>query len=219
MPDPLHLRPDIHAVALDKDVVFLDESADRYIFLPGGADLVNLREDGGVLAANADAAELLLTAGFVRRGAAPPDRPSLPALPTRPLPPSGGPSSVTLRECARLAGAMLDLWLHYRGRPLAHILDFVRQRRPMACSDATPAEVQRLAALFERAAIWLPAPRKCLVRSFLLMRFLQRSGCDAQWVLGVRLSPFAAHCWVQSHDVVLDEVPERLLRYRPICVV
>ena len=81
------------------------------------------------------------------------------------------------------------------------------------------AETLRLARVFQRVAVWLPMPRKCLVRSFVLLRFLQRSGLNARWVFGVRTWPFAAHCWLQLEDTVLDDLVERLAAYEPILAV
>ena len=55
--------------------------------------------------------------------------------------------------------------------------------------------------------------------SCVLLRFLQRSGLDARWVFVVRTWPFAAHCWLQLEDTVLDDMVERLAAYEPILAV
>ena len=57
------------------------------------------------------------------------------------------------------------------------------------------------------------------MRSFVLLRFLQRSGGKATWVFGVRTWPFGAHCWLQLGDVALDDDPARLVGYAPILAV
>jgi hypothetical protein len=67
--------------------------------------------------------------------------------------------------------------------------------------------------------VWAPAPRQCLVRSFMLMRFLTRAGADARLVFGVRTWPFGAHCWVQAGDQVLDDYADRLVGYSPIMAI
>jgi hypothetical protein len=78
------------------------------------------------------------------------------------------------------------------------------------------AETLRLARVFHRLAPWLPIPDKCLSRSFVLLRLLQRSGVGARWMFGVRTWPFAAHCWLQQDAVALDDAADRLAGFRPI---
>jgi hypothetical protein len=76
-----------------------------------------------------------------------------------------------------------------------------------------------LVAAFHRWACWTPAPAKCLIRSFMLLRLLRRHGFDARWVFAVRTWPFEAHCWLQAGPVVLDDAVERLTAYHPILAV
>jgi len=125
---------------------------------------------------------------------------------------------MTRRDSWRLAGAVWDAAWRYHRRPLAEIVAFARQpARPM--TGAESEEVVRLAQLYRAAVAWLPLPRKCLIRSFVLLRFLQRSGLGADWVFGVRTWPFSAHCWLQLGDMALDDHAERLVGYEPIFVV
>ncbi|HEY3949843.1 lasso peptide biosynthesis B2 protein [Phenylobacterium sp.] len=215
---PLHLRPDVHAVQVEADVVLLDIAADRYLCLPGAGGLLTVGPGRAIEAHEPAAAEGLVGAGLAGLGAVMPDRPCPPPSPARSALDGHAAEPLTFPEVGALLGAWLDLLRHYRGRTFAQIVVYIaRGHRPSSAERRAAA--LRLAAKFERAAIWLPAPRKCLVRSFLLLRFLQRRGADAQWVLGVRTWPFAAHCWAQVGDVALDDVPERLVGYRPICVV
>ena len=109
-----------------------------------------------------------------------------------------------------------DLLAGYVGRPLATITGYtVRRRRPY---EGRERDVVRLAAIFQKLSPWLPMTGKCLVRSFVLRRFLQRSGVDADWVFGVRTWPFSAHCWLQLGDRALDDHAERLDASTPILV-
>ena len=79
--------------------------------------------------------------------------------------------------------------------------------------------MRRLVAGFHRWAYWTPAPAKCLIRSFMLLRLLRRHGLDARWVFAVRTWPFEAHCWLQAGATVLDDAGDRLVAYHPILVV
>lgn len=213
-PQPLALRPDVHAALVGDDVVLLDVAADDYLCLPGLAAAWGdgVAPDGEI--AEADLARRLAAAGLAgagttsRRVRAPLKPPTVSACdhPSRPLSPF---------EIAALAAVMGDVLIDYRGRSLAHILRCAR-RRPGA--GASRAEILRLSAAFARAVVWLPLPAKCLVRSFALLRFLQRCGQDAAWCFGVRTWPFAAHCWLQFEEVALDDHADSLRAYTPIHV-
>lgn len=213
----LALAPHIHLAALGDDVVLLDTAADAYLCIPGGlAQLRPSPDRGSVSPLDQDLVAGLLEAGFVAAGIAPTERPWLP----RPSRDIGEAAAEPLSACDawRLAGALWDLLWRYRGRRLGDILAFVAAgpRRPARTSET---DILRLARRFQTAVVWLPMPRKCLVRSFVLLRFLQRSGLDARWVFGVRTWPFAAHCWLQLGDMVLDDAAERLVAYEPILAV
>lgn len=213
-PMSITLRPDVHAALVDDDVVVLDVGGDDYLCLPGlaaawrcGVTADGVVQDGDLAARLAEAG---LTGTRLGRSAAW----SLPVAAQSAC--DRPPEPLDWRDVVALAGVLWDVGRHYRGRSLAHILRFVR-RRPRAASSSR-AEVVRLSATFERAVVWLPLPAKCLVRSFALLRFLQRRGQDAHWCFGVRTWPFSAHCWLQFDEVALDDHADQLRAYTPIHV-
>jgi hypothetical protein len=215
----LYLRHDVHAAVQGEDLVLLDILADAYLCIPGGAAHFELRgQDGAVNAVTSQAADALIGGGL-----ATPDRPVGVRWPRPPDLPRSGPDfagpwpGIGVLDAWRLMLCVLDLAIHYRGRSFADILAFARRARLRRTTAPPRVNLATCVRRFHAAAVWLPAPGKCLVRSFLLLRFLHRSGHDAQWVIGVRTWSFEAHCWLQSGDEVLDEAPERLLGYRPIC--
>jgi hypothetical protein len=59
----------------------------------------------------------------------------------------------------------------------------------------------------------------CLRNSLTLMEFLSRYGLHATWVFGVRMNPWAAHSWVQSGSIVLNDTLESVRSYTPILTV
>ncbi|MFC3077827.1 lasso peptide biosynthesis B2 protein [Phenylobacterium terrae] len=170
------------------DLVILDLAADRYDCAQAA------RRSAARPHASADAA----AAG------APADLEALPP----------GPDVLRPVEGLALILSLLDLVRLYPGRGLAGVLGAVERRRRAGPAD--PEAVLRIARAFRRLAIWLPISRKCLVRSFVLARLLQRCGHGCAWVVGVRTWPFAAHCWLQHGRVVLDDRPERLAPYAVI---
>jgi Transglutaminase-like superfamily len=75
-----------------------------------------------------------------------------------------------------------------------------------------------------RAFDWLrpfafSARNGCLMDSLALVEFLARENMFARWVIGVRVHPFEAHCWVQHEDVVLNDLPERVRKFTPVLAV
>jgi hypothetical protein len=48
---------------------------------------------------------------------------------------------------------------------------------------------------------------RCLLDSLTLLEFLAAHGVRAQWVIAVRLRPFAAHSWLQHQQWVLNGTP------------
>jgi hypothetical protein len=65
----------------------------------------------------------------------------------------------------------------------------------------------------------LTAHDACLVRSLALARHLRSRGCEAQLVIGVKADPFAAHCWVQSGDWLLNEELDAVAAFAPILLI
>ena len=215
MTAPLYLRPSVQACAVRDDLVLLDAADDAYLCIPQGAVTLDWRPQTRSFApSDPGAAAELLDAGLVQLLPAQPWLAEPPNAPTRGLSPAPPPRLDFAGQRA-LAGAWLDLLRDYRDRRFAEILAKVRRTSPSVLQPTE--ELEKLAASFLQAMVWAPAPGKCLARSFLLLRALQRSGHDCAWVFGVRTWPFGAHCWLQVGDLALDEAPERLAPYQPIC--
>jgi hypothetical protein len=208
----------VYFAAIEDDLVVFDSRHDSYACIPEGVAELGFDAESLTFSPPAAAAmAAILDAGLASLRPDAPPQAELPALPSV----TYGfqtPVAVPLRDAWRLAGCALDLLVHYRRRPLSHIVGFIGGRRSRLRARAPAADVAALAARFRTASVWLPNSQKCLVRSFLLLCFLHRSGCDAQWVFGVRTWPFGAHCWLQSGDAVLDDAVEALRLYRPIRV-
>jgi len=75
------------------------------------------------------------------------------------------------------------------------------------------------AAIFHNSGTLTATRDDCLVRSLALTRFSKKRGLDVRLVFGVTLSPFNAHCWVQHHNVVLNDRLEHARRFTPVLVV
>lgn len=60
---------------------------------------------------------------------------------------------------------------------------------------------------------------QCLASSLALLQFLRKRNVFPDLVIGVKMSPFAAHAWVQSGSVVLADDIDKVRLYTPILVV
>lgn len=60
---------------------------------------------------------------------------------------------------------------------------------------------------------------KCLLDAIVLTEYLARYNHFPSWVFGVQTRPFAAHCWVQTTDFVLNDVPEHVETFTTIMSV
>lgn len=213
------LAPSVHAVMIGRDLVFLDVAGDRYACLPE-ANAVQLKLAREVKVDDPALAEALCANGLLVRhlqppliaGVAPPARPTRSALPW-------SVEAVRWRDAAAVTAATVDLAYRYRGRPFVEIIQTARGRklRPRALSGDTSLEA--VVGAFHRWVPYAPVSGKCLLRSFMLLRLLQRCGHDAVWVFGVATWPFQAHCWLQRGDTVLDDTVERLAPFHPIVAI
>ena len=219
LPDQtLWLAPDVHVATVDTDLVFLSVGRDAYFCLPDAAGTL-APADTGQVHVEAVWAKDLLQAGLLgdRPDSAGPAKPNL--LLPRPCGsalPQAAPSP-SWRDLGPGLRAVADIATTYRGQSLERLLTRARRLR-----EATPTVSSELLDQVEDFHRWIPyAPvsGKCLLRSYMLLRHLRRSGLDAVWVFGVRTWPFHAHCWLQCETLVLDDHVERVAAFTPILMV
>ncbi|WP_421937298.1 lasso peptide biosynthesis B2 protein [Phenylobacterium sp.] len=206
----------VHAVVIDRDVVFLNIGADRYDCLPDAAAELDLDRSSRRVTAAPDMAEALFSVGLLARdGDLAPVKP-IPAMPCRSDLPRIA-RRLRWRDLEDLLRSTLDIAVAYRGRSLAQIIAAARRSRPAnGDGSADPADI---VARYHAWVPYAPVSGKCLLRSFMLLRALHRAGHTADWVFGVATWPFRAHCWLQMGDIVLDDTVERVRAYEPILVV
>lgn len=106
----------------------------------------------------------------------------------------------------------------HRFRSLSHILDQARKWKAATNPElAGSALACHLVAAFDTLSpYFFSIHDQCRFRSLLLLRFLACYGVPADWVFGVRASPFAAHCWLECGQLVLNDDPENTRQYRII---
>lgn len=129
-----------------------------------------------------------------------------------------GDSRVRPRDILRFVAALSVATIRFHRNQFAGLLG-IRKDRGRIRRTVSPDDLATIIARFEYMALFLPVPILCLFRSFFLLHFLGWYGCTADWVFGVTLFPFRAHCWLASGDLLIGEKADRALQFSPIHVV
>ncbi len=134
----------------------------------------------------------------------------VPPPPKRTLPSPSNFRNPKLFEVLAAARLVLAIRQSLRTRSIADILDGLSAKFGRSNDVRDPISA---ALAFRNARRFIPLRGNCLSYSLALMHWLAAEGESASLVFGVKLDPFAAHCWVQSGDVLLNDRPERVERF------
>lgn len=97
------------------------------------------------------------------------------------------------------------------------------ERRKTTCMNRNAVAGRRsiadLVAVFRALRPYYPREYLCLFDSLALVKFLGQYGIFPNWIFGVQLEPFNAHCWVQTGNLVLNDTVENVQQFTPIMVV
>jgi transglutaminase superfamily protein len=207
-------RQMISFAILDGRAVFMDEDADSYFLLDGATEehLCELLRTDVPLASDPRLLEALgITGGtceVVRTKR---------AAPSASLVDEDCPSSpVRIFDVLKITKLLVQTRLRLRRLPIGKLLWHVTKGRP---GTAPGNGVNAGARRFATARRFVPVKRNCLVDSLALLQWLDLEPQQPELVFGVKLDPFAAHCWVQRDDLVLNDSIESLLAFTPVRVI
>lgn len=216
-------RSGLHACDPGGLLVFLDVTGDRYFALAAEEREVCLRLVAGVpsLPQDTEIIDELIEASVIIRvdGDA---RPYLcedfPCDATASADAGIGcvPILSVIAALARILAALVELKVRSLDRVLASIGAAKRQ-----CATANPrdADVTAVATAFAKADRYISPLDLCLPRSIALARTMIATGIAPDLVLGVKLRPFEAHCWVQHGDTLVGEDLGAISPFTPIFVL
>ena len=223
----------VHARLIGDAWVFLDITRDRYFCLTGEparqyAELIGSPAAGRLSQRASSLAERLTAKGLLTiTKTAPVSGHKHEVIAFRgALNDEGAPQdeAIDLVDIARFAREFLVCapLRDPRKRNLAKTVEDVKALK--AKTQGRPRENLRCASSltrsFQNIAPWFySAHDACFFSSLLLVRFLAQSGILADWVFGVRLSPFQAHCWVAHEGLILNEDSLIVAGFDPILVV
>lgn len=218
------LERDISFCMAGGRAIFLDLSRDRYFCLRGDAegafkklvagDVLTALEEAGLTGAGRQ--------GWLSRLDESADGPAACAPP-----PCVSESALEGRsgpDLRCLAPILIDLAAARRDLRRKNLRDIVRhlenQKATTGLIAAPPMEwVHRVAATFQWSGLLSTLHDQCLPRSLAMMRYLVRRGYQPMLAFAVMTRPFAAHCWVQLGETVLNDRLDHVRKFTPILVV
>lgn len=218
---PFRLRDGMSWCECSGRAVFLDRDRDRYFVLPEREDRAFRRwASGGEAAGEACQLDRLASAGVITCDAGEISRAAPAAIvqPTRDL--AAESKGAGLLDIVRAVIAQKRAEVQVRRRRLADILASVEAGAGQArAAPGQEARASRIAAGFAAAASLVGKAELCLPRALAAYATCRRHGVAASIVFGVRIEPFAAHCWVQHAGAVIVGDLEETRLFTPILVL
>ena len=215
----LRLRPGISFGWVRGELVFLDAERDRYFSLRGdAARLFSTLCDDPAAELDPAARSLLLATGLMEESAVGSipiaARSHIPLTSLYDLPgATGRPNVLAIFEiAARLVPIRRALAREGVAGRLRRIADMKASARHVDPRQDPIAFSRRFIA----ARPLVPIGTNCLSDSLALMEFIVSRGSTADLLLGVKLSPFAAHAWVQTSDLILNDHVDYVSEYSPV---
>jgi hypothetical protein len=212
----LVLEPHVSFGWCGEHPVFLDLRRDRYFALPREAeDGFRILAEGGSLDPLSEIGSALLVTGLFARS----------ETPGRPEPARSeglvGEAAPTGRANPIVAAgiwlSLLRIHRSLRKRPFALILETRRKNEPPDQLDVE--QLRDFAGVFRSARCLVPVKPKCLPDSLAMRDWLSARVGAPELVFGVKLHPFAAHCWIQWQGTVLNDAPDRVREFAPVFVL
>lgn len=224
----LSLGPGLHMCECDGICIFLDIPGDRYFCLSpeqsalfrkiAFADMTDPPTDRMLGFREALIRHRVLMFPGEARPLLPPARTARAPGALRDLRASVPPAMTSVLAARVAHAALTTWWLEKRHRfegVIAH-MEQLKEKPPQGPRNTTP-DWETLVAAFHDISPWLfTREDACRFRSIVLIRFLAGYGIAADWVFGVRLAPFGAHCWVEKGETVLNDQADRVREFTPI---
>ncbi|WP_447726036.1 lasso peptide biosynthesis B2 protein [Sphingomonas koreensis] len=218
----LVLRDGVSFCETSGRLLFLDVPRDRYFCLAAPAEGAFAR----LVRRETIAGDQAIQARLAAQGlliSVPGDR--VPAPCAVPMPSSGVldkadeelPVSAPIAAVAALARAEFGLRLFGLRRALHSVARRKAQVRPE--SLLTDAGIAAPARAFHAAALLASPLDHCLPRSLATARHYLSLGITVDLVLGVKIQPFAAHCWVQRGPLLLNDRIDTVRNFSPILAI
>lgn len=209
-------------------VVLMDLRSDSYFLLQKDLESIFLAQANGLETRPADrdklrALDLLADAGCERQPAV---GDSVPPATRSAIEDAASPGTTRAAIVIEVTWLVLSTKRRLATEHIAAIIDHCRLASSGAAKPrslmGTPADDKRLIDAtrdYTAARHFVPVKPSCLLDTLALRTFLARRRLTASIVFGVSPDPFAAHAWLQSGDLVLNETVSYARMHTPILVV
>ncbi|OHT21642.1 lasso peptide biosynthesis B2 protein [Edaphosphingomonas haloaromaticamans] len=214
------VSPDITFCGIDGRIIALDLEADRYWALPatlGHMVYLAISERGDTSALPVDLLAALRRQFNGHRGLFDEPKRLFVKRPARhlDLAPVERERNGGLAFAAVASATIFARWLIRQKGIRAAV------RHPLKYRSADPPksqwdEIRSTVRAFNKWRGLVPIERRCLVDSLALQLMLAKEGLPVPLVIGVQANPFAAHCWLQSDDVVIDNELDAVRWFAPL---
>jgi hypothetical protein len=214
-------RTGLHACEVDDTIIILDLPADRYFALGPRAGAACTALAAGADEGRVDATALeRLVADEVLIAANQGSRPHLCKGPVSGTRYEGADAGIGRHSAVAMAVTRhLVALFEVRVRPLANILDGLgSSKRSLRHASGDDRSAGDVGAAFLASDRVLSPTGRCLPRSVALARALKSAGVVADLVIGVKLHPFEAHCWVQVGGKLVAEESATVAPFTPILI-
>ncbi|MDT9599876.1 lasso peptide biosynthesis B2 protein [Sphingosinicella rhizophila] len=217
----LRLHPNVSYGLIAGRPVFLDVSRDRYLGLDPVAEAAFDRARQPPSAdscTNEDTRRLLATKLFTLADEWTPMPPVQVRVPDKEI----SPEAASRLPFLDVSEIWVLLWHARRALvsgALGSALARLKRHRSKVVAPVSSAETLALASRFQVARALVPIARSCLQDSIALGTWLARRGACPDIVFGVKLDPFAAHCWVQTESAILNDAPDTVSPFAPVLVI
>ena len=105
------------------------------------------------------------------------------------------------------------------GRPIETLLADLVDADDECAEQVQLERLTRRARRFLTARPLVPFKANCLLDSLALLSWLGSARRGSMLVFGVKLDPFAAHCWVQTGGLLLNDRVDNVERFGPVRVL
>jgi hypothetical protein len=202
--------------------VFLDLRRDHYFALDPASNEAFFRALGteGILTGSDPLVANLLTLGLLIPTDSPAAISPAPcAIPRRSVLDDVAAMRSSIAPVAEIWASLARIRLRLRSGRLFEMIAELRLRKRSASRRDDPQAAADPTRAFLGARRYVPIAPNCLSDSLALAGFLARRGSFPQLVFGVKLDPFAAHCWLQTELEILNDASDRIREFVPVLVV
>lgn len=215
------LRPGISHHSFGDGAIILDLHRDRY-WRVGGSEAVALDWICGNAASapHPDAIERLCELGLIHRSPnhIQSEKATLPQGRSSAIERPGGSENARLRDLPEVAALLVVARLIVRRKGVCGVVDAVTNARAAAKSVAS-LDLELVAQRFHSTRSLIPFAAKCLPDTLAFIHYVARRGYVPNLVFGVVPTPFAAHCWAQDGDRILNDAVGHTRAFAPILVL